>query len=164
MCRKISCTCKIRHTTIISRHLECFRDILTATLTNVYFRSLLKWCRLFHRRASLSECSPVSTYISCENDYTTRLGATKTCLLAAGMQRAVRLELNLQVSCTQTCSNNCICNCFSLTTHSTKHLGVTSFVYLKWHNHNELSKQQKWAYELYWYDSIRCLGIKMKLV
>ena len=30
-----------------------FRDIVTATPTNVYFRPLLKWRRLFHRRATL---------------------------------------------------------------------------------------------------------------
>ena len=51
MCRKNCCIRKIRHRTIIFRHLECFWDILTATLISVYFR--LKWCRLFHWRASL---------------------------------------------------------------------------------------------------------------
>ena len=52
MCRKKCCTRTVRHTTIISRHLECFRDILTVTPTKVYFRPLLKWRCLFHRRAS----------------------------------------------------------------------------------------------------------------
>ena len=66
MCRKICCTHKISRRTIISRHLECFRDILTATSTNIYFRPFLKWRRLFHQRALL--------YKSCfENDYITDL-------------------------------------------------------------------------------------------
>ena len=54
MCRNICCTRKIRHTTIISWHIKCFRDILTAMPTNVYFRPLLKWRRLFHWGASLA--------------------------------------------------------------------------------------------------------------
>ena len=51
--RNICCTRKVHQTTIISRHLECFEEILTATPTNVYLRPLLTWRRLFHPGASL---------------------------------------------------------------------------------------------------------------
>ena len=60
MCRKNCCTRKIRHTTIISRHLVSFSRYLDShTPTNVYFRPFLKWRHLFHRRASFSRWTTV---------------------------------------------------------------------------------------------------------
>ena len=106
MCRNNCCTHKIHHTTIISRHLECCATHIDSyTPTNVYFRSLLNWRRLFHRRAYCLQCcltaiSDCSDHWQLEYYHQQNAAVAAGCCMFLPLRREVRaMTLYIMLLC-----------------------------------------------------------------